>query len=907
MDQEKPKILYVDDEPLNLSSFKYLYKRYYNIYLADSAMEGFKILEKENIKVVIADQRMPEVTGIEFLEKVASIYPHTIKIMLTGYSNSEETILAINRGEVYRYVTKPFNELDFKITIDKALEVYELKMKNHKLLEALEEKIKERTRELFDSEERYRAIFSNATASIVLVDKRGNFLQMNSAWAKMTGYNPEELKKLTIFDLTYEDDIKIFKRYFNLLISKQIESFQLEKRYLKKGGIFFWAEISTSLIFSSINNQENILAIIHDITERKKAEETLNENGKELRQLNQKLLFYFQETPLAYMELNINLQIINWNPAAEKIFGYNKGEILGKNISQKLISEHFRLQFDNYITNLILDKEAKNFVAANTRKDGKEIICDWYNTTLVNEEGVLIGFACLALDITERIRAEKEIISTNRALREAKEEAEKANKIKSEFLANMSHEIRTPMNAIIGFTELLDNMITDDVQKQYLSSIVSSSKTLLTLINDILDLSKVEAGKLKLNYGVVNLQQLLEELKSVFSKSIYEKGLEFQFNIEPNLPHILLDEIRLRQILINLIGNSVKFTSSGFIKLSVRTQKNPLQKNSLELYISIQDTGTGIPKEEQEMIFEAFSQRKEQNQAKYGGTGLGLTISSRLAKMMGGKILLESNLNLGSTFTVFFQEIQVEESYQTQYASKQKDYIKPNFKGISLLMVDDIESNKEVLRGYLRGTEIEIFEASNGKEAIEIAISKHPNLIVLDIRMPVMNGYEALKILKAKEDLKNIPVIALTASVADDERLKKEFDGYLRKPVNRTDFILEIQKHIQKSTPAKESLFENVNSENISNVIELYTILTNKLIKDWNNCKEKLIFSDIESFSLKLKDLGSKYTFHTLISLGDKLEKQTKMFDIVSLPYTLEEFPLVIEKIKRFIDEFSQL
>lgn len=909
MDKEKPNILYVDDESLNLSSFKYLYKKYYNIHLANSAKDALKILDTTDIKVVITDQRMPEVTGVEFLEMVADKFPRVIRIMLTGYSNTEDTIQAINRGEVYRYVSKPFDELDFRITIDKAIELYDLKLRNIQLMEELEKRVDERTKELFDSEARYKAIFSNASAAIVLTDNQGHFLQANSAWSKMIGYSLDEIRQFTIEDITYKEDIKISKRYFELLVSKQIESFQLEKRYVRKDGTVFWGDVSTSVFFTSSNNQRNVLAIVHDITERKKAEHNLQKNERELRQLNQKLLFYIQETPLAYIELNNKFEIVDWNPAAERVFGFSRHEILSQNIFNKLITQNFRIQFDNHIKNLILEKDAKNFVAVNVRKDGKEIICDWYNTTLVNENGKLIGLACLALDISERIRSEKEIIETNKALRKAKEEADRANKTKSEFLANMSHEIRTPMNAIMGFTELLDSLIVDETQRHYLSSIKSSGKTLLTLINDILDLSKVEAGKLKLNYEFMNLHQLVDELKSIFSKSIEEKGLDFYLEINSKIPLVLLDEIRLRQILINLIGNAIKFTKKGFVLLSVRSQKHPSKQDFIELYFSVQDTGTGISIEDQEVIFNAFTQKTGQDQAEFGGTGLGLTISSRLAQMMGGKITIESEVGQGSNFTVFFPEIKIEELSKEEKLTITKDnFQKPNFQGLSILVVDDIQSNNDILRGFLRGTNIEIFEASNGSEALEIIRQKRPSLIVLDIRMPVMGGVETVKILKSQENLKHIPVIALTASALEDEKIKNEFDVYLRKPVKRKVFITEIEKFLNKNQIQLENyLKECLKSKYIKEINEVFTILARKMTQEWNECRTKMIFSDIENFSKKLKEIGSKYELPFLSSLGDRLETQSRKFDIVSLPYTLDEFSIIVEKIKIFIEESQQL
>lgn len=231
--------------------------------------------------------------------------------------------------------------------------------------------------------------------------------------------------------------------------------------------------------------------------------------------------------------------------------------------------------------------------------------------------------------------------------------AEAANSAKSEFLANMSHEIRTPMNAILGLAELLDSLISDKKQKNYLETIKSSGKNLLTIINDILDLSKIEAGKMEIHYEPVNPYPLFHEIKDIFSLSISRKGLEFVMNIAPDIPEsLLLDDIRLRQILFNLVGNAVKFTERGQIKLSARKVQHQNGPGTIDLLIAVEDTGIGIDPESHDKIFEAFRQQDGQSTKKYGGTGLGLTISRRLAEMMGGTISVQSRVNEGSTFEI---------------------------------------------------------------------------------------------------------------------------------------------------------------------------------------------------------------------------------------------------------------
>ncbi len=287
-------------------------------------------------------------------------------------------------------------------------------------------------------------------------------------------------------------------------------------------------------------------------------------------------------------------------------------------------------------------------------------------------------------------------------LQSAKAEAETANQTISEFLANMSHEIRTPMNAILGFTEILGGLVENPQQKEYLSSIQSSGKSLLSLINDILDLSKVEAGKLELDYTAVDTRVVFQEMEQIFSQKIAQKGFEFILDIDPDLPPLILDETRLRQILFNLVGNAVKFTDDGYIKLSVRTEVPERDHKTMDLLFEVADTGIGIPEDQQDKIFGAFEQKKGQSHAKYGGTGLGLAITKRLIEMMNGDVYVTGDLGKGSTFHVTLRGLTI--ASETDLASRDRPAIDVDavtFARASILVVDDIEVNRNLVRGYL--------------------------------------------------------------------------------------------------------------------------------------------------------------------------------------------------------------
>ena len=359
-----------------------------------------------------------------------------------------------------------------------------------------------------------------------------------------------------------------------------------------------------------------------------------------------------------------------------------------------------------------------------------------------------------------------------------------ANRAKSEFLANMSHEIRTPMNAVLGYAELLGFMLEDKTQRDYIESIKSSGRSLLTLINDILDLSKIEAGKLELQFEFVNSQSFFSEFERIFSLRLSDKGLKFILEISSGTPEgIYVDDARLRQIILNLIGNAIKFTEKGSIRLKVYAENPQIITYSIgktdefvDLIIEVTDTGIGISKEMQEEIFNPFVQVQGQDIKKYGGTGLGLAITHRLVQLMNGTIELQSQLNEGSSFKIKIPEVSYLRDIEKRTEEIQLDITDIEFEKATIIVADDVEHNRKYLIDALKKTNIEIVEAEDGQHAFLLAKKIVPDLIITDIRMPVLDGFELLNKLKSNDGLKHIPVIAYSASVmkAQRDRIREE-------------------------------------------------------------------------------------------------------------------------------------
>jgi polar amino acid transport system substrate-binding protein/two-component system sensor histidine kinase EvgS len=504
--------------------------------------------------------------------------------------------------------------------------------------------------------------------------------------------------------------------------------------------------------------------------------------------------------------------------------------------------------------------------------------------------------------LTKEIQERKEL---EKKLLKAKRVADAANKSKSEFLANMSHEIRTPMNAIVGFTELLNEQLEEPRLKAYVKTIQNASNTLLTLINDILDLSKIEAGKLKIKKTPTNLTNLANEVSSIFTMSIQKKGLELLLDIDKDIPSsLLLDEVRLRQILFNLIGNAVKFTQHGFIKFRIRVFDVKEHLSKLNIEISIEDSGIGIAKDQLEKIFKEFEQTDGHDSRKFGGTGLGLSISKRLSEMMGGDISVKSIEGKGTTFSVHLYDVDISsiqnENQDQQDTTNIKNII---FHKATILVVDDIQDNRELIKKNFEDTNVNVITANDGYEALEAFKEKNPDLVLMDIRMPNMDGYEASKRLK---EISDVPIIALTASVmqSHEEQINKNkyFDGYLRKPVLRRSLYLELSKFLDfddaKEVAKDEKSFQlsdkaKSNLDIILNTLDGEIKLLYKKVTDTNN------IADIKDLAQEIEILSKKYDVSILEEYSSKLKESIEAFDIVTMQQLLKDFDSLSEKLSK--------
>ena len=517
---------------------------------------------------------------------------------------------------------------------------------------------------------------------------------------------------------------------------------------------------------------------------RKKTEDQLHEEQAYLDQL-------FQSSPEGILMINNQSVVLSINNEFTHLFGYTEDEIIGKNIDDMIVPKYLH---DEGIrnTNQALTNERVELESTRQHKNGVLIDVSILVTPIFIA-GKIVGAYGIYRDITEGKRIEKSLIL-------AKEKAEEADRLKSAFLSNMSHEIRTPMNAILGFSDLLsDPESTGEEQEEYIEIIKDRGNDLMRIISDIIDVAKIESGQLKINIKDCNINKMLEDVFTVFKqiqKKLGHEGVDLKISLGRSESDftILTDPQRLRQVITNLIENALKFTEKGSIEFGYQIREDYGMGKSIEFFI--QDTGIGIPQEMQTAIFERFRQVDDSHTRKYEGTGLGLTICKNLVHLMGGELKLESEVGKGSRFIIVLPLWSIatkkEEKVPDASETKEKDW-----KNKVILIVEDEESNYSFLEHVLRRTGITTLWAKNGKEGVNLATSEKVDLILMDIRMPGMNGHEAAEIIKKEK--RSIPIIAQTAYALKGEKelsIDSGCDDYISKPIDISQLMKILNKYI---------------------------------------------------------------------------------------------------------------
>lgn len=684
-------------------------------------------------------------------------------------------------------------------------------------------KRKQSEQALVDAEEKYRTIFENAVDGIFQTTPDGHYLSANPALARIYGYaSPGELiaNFTNIEKQLYVDPNR--RCEFKRLIQDHKTVSDFESQVYRKDGRVIWISENARAVRDYQGALVYYEGTVQDITRRKQAEEDLTRS-------QQRLSFHIEHTSLAVIEWNLNFEVVEWNSAAQTIFGYSKTEAVGRHATELLVPKSAREQVNQVWLSLLSQKDGSSSTNENVTKDGRIITCDWYNTVLLDENDNAIGVTSLVNDITEREQAKTE-------LQQAKEAAEAANRAKSQFLANMSHELRTPLNAIIGYSEMLQEEAEDLGEEDFipdLQKIHAAGKHLLGLINDILDLSKIEAGRMELYLETFDIKTMVSDVVTTIQPLVEKNSNTLTVEYDNSLGSIRADLTKVRQSLFNLLSNACKFTKQGTVTLIVSrgrggdgesgrveewensstqiqngeltvtpglrpaalSPSHPLTPSTQDwITFSVTDTGIGMTPEQMSKLFMAFTQADASTTRQYGGTGLGLAITKKLCQMMGGDVSVESELGKGSTFTIQLPATVRDPKTQALSMSLSTSNL-PSDGAKIVLVIDDDPTVHDLMQRFLSREGFRVATAMSGEEGLALAKELYPDAITLDVMMPSMDGWAVLSKLKADPELADIPVIMQT--IVDNKNMGYALGAsdYLTKPIDRVRLSAILKKY----------------------------------------------------------------------------------------------------------------
>ena len=643
-------------------------------------------------------------------------------------------------------------------------------------------------------------------ASVVITDLKGTIEYVNPKFCEVTGYtieealgqNPRILKSGHTSPQVYRELWQTIKAGYE---------WRGEFQNKKKNGELYWESATISPLKSADGSTAHYLAVKEDITERKQMEESIREKEARFRG-------YFEHSQVGMAVTSPTKGWIEANDQLQRMFGYTLDELHQMTWAEithpadlEADAKQFERMLAGEIDNYALDKR---FI----RKDGDIVYTNLTVACIRDETGDVLHVLASFQDITERKKmdddlherikeldeAQSAMLNMMEDLDEEKSKAEEATRAKSDFLANMSHEIRTPMNAVIGMAHLALKTELSPKQQDYLNKIQSSANSLLGIINDILDFSKIEAGKLDMEAVEFDLLETMDNVANVITVKAQEReNLEVLFYLDSQVPNFLVgDSLRLNQILVNLGNNAVKFTEQGEIVISVSVNERSDAKATLQF--SVRDTGIGMTAEQQSKLFQAFSQADTSTTRKYGGTGLGLTISKRLVNMMGGEIWVESEPGHGTTFNFTSDFGLGKETVKRHFEPS------PDLRGLKVLVVDDNATSREILQDILESFSFEVFLAASGEEAleeIERADKDQPfEIVIMDWKMPGLDGIQTSRRIKNHQKLTKIPAIVLVTAYGREEIMRQAdeigLDGFLLKPVNSSVLFDAIMQALGK-------------------------------------------------------------------------------------------------------------
>jgi len=748
-------LLVEDDEALAELEKRVLIRAGWSVTVAHGVQAAVALLRRQSYRAIVLDYQLPDGEPWTVLAAARARIPRIPVIMVTAMGNEGIAAEALHRG-VSDYIKKAEGFWDdLPATVQRVAQAA-----------AAEENMQQGDR-------LFQLIAGNLSDLIVAADLQGQITYISPACLYLLGYQPQELKAALGIQLVHPDDQA---RVLELIahIGRGGPS-NIVYRLRSKQGAFRWIESNVSVLRDPASGTPEIVSISRDVTDRKNAEE-------EIAKLNSTLDLSLNGTKdYAIFMLDCQGQVATWNSGAERLKGYSAAEIIGTHFSIFYPPEALALQHPYAVLRIALEQGRFEEEGWRVRKDGSRFWANVVVTAMFQPNGELRGFSKVTRDATQLKKATDGLVAARRR-------AEEASRAKSEFLAAMSHEIRTPMNAILGMSDLLKETNLDQLQREYVDRCRRAGTNLLALINDILDLSKIESGRFELEQISFDLEDLVESTTEMIAPRAHLKGVGLFARIAPETPTSLLgDPVRLQQILINLLGNAIKFTASGQIVLSVAPADSGAPGH---LRFIVSDTGIGISADKLESIFEDFTQAESSTTRRFGGTGLGLGIARRLVHCMGGNIAVASVPGQGSTFTFDAILPLNPHSVPPKLPPGAQDLV-----GRRVLVVDDDPTNRLILSKMCSAWGMLPSEADSAAAAdllVQDALrQRRPfSLAILDVLMPDAGGFDALADLRAL--CPELPVIMTTSNNQPGDATKARALGvsaFAVKPVRRAELL----------------------------------------------------------------------------------------------------------------------
>ncbi len=726
--------------------------------------------------------------------------------------------------------------------------------------------------ELQETSEQLRLAFENANIGMCLVDLNGRLFKVNDKMSAIFGYSKAQLECITVNDLAVPEDTALSVDFIEKAVRGIKESTVFEKRYYHQLGNIIHTQVSSSLVRNLAGEPLYFISQVQDITDRKQALDALAVRERLFRDIS-------DTSPLAiYMSRGIDQVGEYMNPTFTRLFGYTINDVPSANEWWPLaypeteyrnqLMKEWQCRVERAIETHSAIKPMETVV---TCKDGTERNVSWYFVSVGHQNWAF------GLDFTDAKQAQIRLQRLNETLKVRTQEAQASNIAKSQFLATMSHEIRTPMNGILGMAQMLLMQDLTDYQRQdYARTILTSGKILLNLLNDILDISKIESGKIQLELLNVKPSLVIHEVAALFAESATLKSLQLEHRWLGPEASYLMDRFRLHQIIANLVGNAIKFTENG--RIMVEGHEIERKDKIALLEFSVDDTGIGIAEEVQHLLFKPFSQVDSSITRKHGGSGLGLSIVQRLARMMGGDAGVESRPGYGSHFWVRIQAgVAAESNGSTGHTDNTGNTENAHHRqlAIKILVVEDNQTNSDVISAYLRKFGGSVLIAENGQRALDtITSGEHIDVILMDLHMPVMDGYTATKHIRRWEiahKQSRHPIIAITSDAFEEDRqlcLATGMDDFLTKPVDLEKMrriILKFPFGIEHTAPAVKVIDVPLVLQTIRRLIPLLEEKQFDAIDCYGELQQLVAGTDIAAKFSKTTHLIDQYQFDSAI------------------------------------------